>query len=115
MKRFCLTLDLYDDPLLIERYKRHHQKVWPEVLESIRVAGINRMDIYNVHTRLFMIIETDDAFSFEKKNQLDATNKKVIEWEKLMDTYQKRLPFARKEEKWILMENIFSYGQVELQ
>lgn len=65
------------------------------------------MEIYQVHTRLFMIMEVNDDFSFEKKNQADRSNPKVQEWEKLMDTYQQRLPFAKQGEKWVLMEKIF--------
>lgn len=107
MKRYCLTLDLKNDPELIARYTDHHEKVWPEVLKSIRDSGIEKMEIFHVHTRLFMIIEADDSFTFEKKQNLDANNPKVREWEALMDQYQQRLPFAKAGEKWVLMEKIF--------
>ncbi len=40
-KRYCLTLDLKDDPNLIAEYRRHHEKVWPEITKSIRDAGPN--------------------------------------------------------------------------
>lgn len=107
MKRFALTLDLKNDPQLIEQYKEHHRHVWPEILESIKSSGILSMEIYHIETRLFMIIEASDDFSFEKKSQMDASNPKVQEWEELMDTYQQRLPFAKAGEKWVLMERIF--------
>ena len=109
MKRFALTLDLKNDPQLIEQYKEHHRHVWPEILESIKSSGILSMEIYHIETRLFMIMEASDDFSFEKKAQMDASNPKVQEWEELMDTYQQRLPFAKAGEKWVLMERIFEY------
>lgn len=105
--RYTLTLDLKDKPELIAQYISHHQNVWPEVLESITTSGIQQMEIYHVHTRLFMIMEVSENFSFQKKAQSDETNPKVVEWEKLMDAYQSRLPFAKKDEKWVLMEKIF--------
>ena len=108
MKKYALTLDLKNDPQLIERYKEHHRDVWPEIVESIKTSGILNMEIYHVDTRLFMIIEASDDFSFEKKTQMDASIPKVQEWEELMDTYQQRLPFAKTGEKWVLMERIFS-------
>lgn len=108
MKRYCLALDLKDDPELIAAYEEHHKKVWPEILESIREAGIEKMEIYRVHNRLFMIMETDDAFSFERKALLDQSNPKVELWESLMWKYQQPLPFARPGEKWVLMNEIFS-------
>ena len=54
-----------------------------------------------------MIMEVNKSFSLEKKSILDAGNPKVQEWEKLMWTYQKSLPFAKKNEKWMLMEKIY--------
>ncbi|RKQ43317.1 L-rhamnose mutarotase [Roseivirga pacifica] len=107
MKRFALTLDLKNDPQLIEQYKEHHREVWPEIIESIKASGIINMEIYHIDTRLFMIIEASDCFSFEKKAKMDADNPKVQEWEELMDTYQQRLSFAKADEKWVLMEKIF--------
>lgn len=107
MKRFALTLDLKNDPQLIEQYKEYHRHVWPEILESIKSSGILSMEIYHIETRLFMIIEASDDFSFEKKAQMDASDHKVQEWESLMDTYQQRLPFAKAGEKWVLMERLF--------
>lgn len=107
MKKYALTLDLKNDPQLIEEYKEHHHHAWPEILESIKASGILSMEIYHIETRLFMIIEASDDFSFEKKAQMDASNPKVQEWENLMDTYQQRLPFAKAGEKWVLMERVF--------
>jgi len=72
-RRFCLALDLKDDPALIDAYQAHHRNVWPEVLKSIHEAGIVEMDIYRVENRLFMIMETEPGFSFEKKAQDDLS------------------------------------------
>ena len=67
MNRQCLALDLKDDPALIAKYEEYHRNVWPEILNSLRDAGITNMEIYRISNRLFMIIETTDDFSFEKK------------------------------------------------
>ena len=107
MKKYCLALDLKNDPGLIKQYINHHQQVWPEVKASIEESGIVSMEIYHVGNRLFMIIEALDSFSFKSKAELDRNNPKVQEWEELMDTYQQRLPFAKEGEKWVLMERIY--------
>lgn len=107
MKRFCLALDLKPDPALIAEYEAHHRAVWPEILGNIRAAGIERLEIYRIENRLFMILEADDGFSFEKKAALDAANPKVQEWETLMWKYQQALPTAKPGVKWMLMEKIF--------
>ncbi len=111
LTRYCFALDLVDDEKLIQEYDAHHKNVWPEILESIQNSGIKQMEIYRTSNRLFMIMETDKSFSFEKKNEADAQNPKVQEWEKLMWTYQKAMPMAKPGEKWILMDKIFEVIQ----
>ena len=107
MRHYCLAVDLKDDATLIAEYEKYHRNVWPEILVSIKDAGITHMEIYRTGNRLFMIMETNDNFSFEKKAKADAANEKVQEWEKLMWKYQQALPSAKPGEKWILMEKIF--------
>ncbi|HTS09147.1 MAG TPA: L-rhamnose mutarotase [Candidatus Eisenbacteria bacterium] len=106
-RRYCLTLDLKNDPKLIAEYKKYHEKIWPEISESIRESGIEDMEIYLLGTRMFMIMEVNESFSFAKKASADAVNPKVQEWEKLMWKFQQALPEAKPGEKWILMERIF--------
>lgn len=107
MQKFYLALDLKNDPVLIAEYETRHKKVWPEILASIKNSGIHKLDIYRTGNRLFMIIEANDDFSFEKKSDMDAANEKVQEWEKLMWNYQQALPWAKAGEKWVLMNKIF--------
>lgn len=110
-KRYCLTLDLKNDPALIAEYKRYHEKIWPEITRSIRDAGIENLEIYLRGTRMFLIIEAGDDFSFERKAAMDRANPKVQEWEKLMWKFQQALPDARPGEKWLPMERIFKLEQ----
>src|SRR6185436_8319110 len=107
MVRYCLALDLKDDPKLIAEYEAYHKNVWPEIIASIKMPGIEILDIYRTGNRMFMIIEANDDFSFEKKSAMDIANPKVQEWEELMWKFQKALPWAKKGEKWILMDKIF--------
>jgi len=108
VKRYCLTLDLIDDPTLIAEYEQFHQAVWPEVLESIREAGILNMEIYRLGARLCMLMETEDDFTFDQKSAADAANDVVQRWEQTMWKYQKALPEAQPGEKWLPMKQIFS-------
>ena len=111
MKRHCLALDLVDDPKLIAEYENYHKQVWPEILKSIHDSGIQSMAIYRAGNRLFMIIDAQQSFSFEKKAEMDKSNPKVQEWERLMWKYQQALPVAKVGEKWILMDKIFESRQ----
>ena len=106
-RRYCLTLDLKDDPQLIAEYKRYHEKIWAEITRSIHDSGIEDMEIYLLGTRMFMVIEVSEKFSFDAKANADRQNPKVREWEELMWKFQQPLPRAKPGEKWLLMEKIF--------
>lgn len=103
-RKYCLALDLKNDPELIRQYEEHHKAVWPEIIKSIRDSGIENMEIYRVENRLFMIMEVNDAFSFERKQDADEKNPKVSEWETLMWNYQQAISEGGK---WKLMNEIF--------
>lgn len=107
MQRHCLALDLIDDPVLMAEYKKYHEKIWPEITASIKDAGIENLEIYCIENRLFMILEANDTFTFDKKAQMDTENQRVQDWEDLMWNYQQALPTAKEGEKWLLMDKIF--------
>ncbi len=108
LKRYNLLLDLVDDKVLIKEYEDYHKSIWPEIVESIKAAGILNMEIYRIGNRLSMIMEVNEDFSFEQKSISDSNNEKVQEWERLMWKYQQALPTAKVGEKWILAEKIFT-------
>lgn len=110
-KRYCLTLDLKDDPELIAEYERHHQKLRPEIEQSIREAGITSMEIFRLGTRMCMMMEVDETFDFVRKAAMDAANPKVQEWEAFTWKFQQALPQAKNGEKWVLMNKIFDLNQ----
>lgn len=109
-RRFCLTLDLKNDAKLIAEYEHYHEHVWPEIIESIKSSGVEDMEIYRLGTRMFMIMEVNDKFSFEAKARADQANPKVAEWEELMWKFQQSLSPAKPGEKWLPMKRIFRLG-----
>jgi len=106
-RRYCLTLDLKDDPALIAEYKKYHEKIWPEITASLRESGIEDAEIFLLGTRMCMILDVNEHFSFEAKTEADRKNLKVQEWEELMWKFQKPMPQAANSEKWLRMERIF--------
>ena len=106
--RYCLTLDLKNDPELIRQYEEYHKEGWPEITKSIKDAGIVSMEIYRFSNRLFMIMEVNETFDFAKKAAADKNNPKVQEWEELMWKFQQPLPNSKPGEKWMLMDKIYN-------
>ena len=64
MKRYCQTLELVNDPELIEKYCEIHAHVWPEVVAGQREVGILDMQLYRYDTHVFMICDTVDDFDW---------------------------------------------------
>ncbi|MEG0994321.1 MAG: L-rhamnose mutarotase [Bacteroidales bacterium] len=110
VKRFCQTLQLKNDPVLIAEYvKRHsHEHRWPEIPKGIREAGILDMEIYLLGNTLFMIVETPLDFEWDTAMARLATLPRQAEWEEYMSIFQVADPNASSAEKWQLMERIFN-------
>ena len=107
MKRYCQTLELRDDPEMIEKYVEAHAHVWPEVQAGIREVGILDMQIFIKGRLLFMIMDTTDDFDFEKDNARLATLPRQAEWEAYVARFQGCDANAASTEKWQLMDKIF--------
>jgi L-rhamnose mutarotase len=109
MKTYYLTLDLKDDPALIEEYKRYHQPehIWPEVMQQIRRNGVLSQEIYLAGVRMVLVLCTTDDFSFEAKLADDLANPRMQEWQELMLNYQEPAAGAQLGKQWVMMEKIF--------
>jgi L-rhamnose mutarotase len=106
-KRFILFCDLQDHEDMIQAYETYHVKI-PEAIEtSILEAGILSMEIFRAGNRLVMEIVAKEEFNFELKSKMDQENPEVIAWETLMSTFQKPIPIAQENEKWVLGKQIF--------
>ena len=110
MQTFVLICDLKDEPEAIQAYVECHKTVSPEILESIRIAGIKQMSIHRWQNRLTMILVGDADFSFEKKAKLDDANPKVQEWEAFLSRFQTNLPGTPANWRWAITEKIFEYA-----
>jgi L-rhamnose mutarotase len=108
MSRSVLAVDLKDDPAVIERYREYHRRVWPEVLGSLRAAGIRQMDIYILGRRLVMIVETADGLDIRRAFAAHvSSHPRVAEWEALMKSMQEPPPGGGAGEWWTAMEAVF--------
>ena len=108
-KRYCQTLSLKNNPILIEEYRKIHseEKAWPEIRAGIRAVGILEMEIYILGTNLFMIVETPLDFDWDTAMARMATLPRQAEWEEYMSVFQQAEPGASSAEKWQLMDRMF--------
>lgn len=111
MPRHCLTLDLQNDPAKIAGYKLYHEKIWPEIRDSLFAAGVTDMEIYLSGTRMFMIMDVNDDFSFDRKARMDSANPKVLEWEAVMANFQAVPEGTDPVRRWQPMERVFDLSK----
>ncbi len=107
MTRHLLMVDLKDDPAVIEAYKAHHRRVWPEVLRSLKRAGIADMEIYLLGRRLVMVVDTNGHDVQRCFATHVASHPRVAEWEALMKSMQEPPPGSEPGEWWAVMQPVF--------
>ena len=108
MKAFGLTINLREDPQIIEEYKEYHRAVWPEVEQALKTVGVTSMKIFLLGRRLFIYIETTDNFVVDRDfSKYLEQHPKCAEWDAYMRTYQEKLPEAIEDEWWATMEQVY--------
>jgi L-rhamnose mutarotase len=112
MSRQVLAVDLKDDPQVIASYVAHHQRVWPEVLRSLRAAGVADMEIVLLGRRLVMIVETSGDFRAAFASHI-ASDPRVAQWEALMRSMQEPPPGREPDEWWAVMQPVFRFNATE--
>jgi L-rhamnose mutarotase len=110
-KRYCQFLRINPDTLDEYRYWHNSRNIWKEIPEGIRKAGILNMEIYLIADLSFMIIETAPDFEWDKAFEQLATYDRQAEWENFVARFQLMETGKRSEEKWELMERIFSLAE----
>lgn len=108
MKTWAYTVDLVPDPGVWEIYDREHAAIWPEVAESLQEAGMERIRIWRLKNRLFMLVETGDEFDPVTASAAHrARHPRCEEWESLMASYQRRMPGVEGDGTWAEMSQVF--------
>lgn len=112
MMRYALALDLLDDPPKIAKYEKAHERIWPEVRDHLLNCGVLQMEIYRIGTRLFMVMDVNEAiYSPQLVADASAKNPTIVKWEALMWTFQVPTPWTLAGQKWTPMTKIFSLSK----
>ena len=108
-KRYVQTLDLRDDPAMIEEYRKWHSEEfhWKEIRDGIKAVGILEMEIYILGTRLVMIVDAPEDFDWKSAMDKLATLPRQVEWEAFVAKLQGCRADTRSDEKWQMMERMF--------
>jgi L-rhamnose mutarotase len=109
VKRYARTINLKEGGDIAAAYDEHHRAVWPEVERGLREIGIERMLIWRLGRRLFMLMETVDGFDPERDfARYMARGGRIAEWQSLMDSFQEPVADAKPGEWWADMELVYA-------
>ena len=90
----------------LEEYKKHHEAVWPEMLDALRRTGWHNYSIFaRKDGLLFGYFETPDSF----QAALDGMSKEAINatWQDFMAPYFENLSGAHADESMVELEEVF--------
>ena len=96
------------NPETLEAYKRIHIKIWPEIEQAIREAGITNYSIYYKDGFLFAYYEyTGPEAEYEARLAQMANAPRMREWWDMTETMQVPLETRKEGEWWASMEEVF--------
>lgn len=104
MKRVGFLLKVKLD--MIEEYKRHHEAVWPEMLDALRRTGWHNYSLFmRDDGLLFGYFEAAESF----QESLDGMSKEEInlKWQTFMQPYFEALGGARPDEMMRELVEVF--------
>ena len=104
MKRVGFLLKVKQE--LLPEYARHHEAVWPEMLDALHRTGWHNYSIFaRPDGLLFGYFETPDSF----QAALDGMSKEEInaKWQDFMAPYIENLSGAHADQSMVELEEVF--------
>ena len=88
----------------IEEYEREHTRVWPELLASLKAAGISDYSIFRHGQDLFLCMRADDFEQAWDELARDPVNQR---WQDLMARLFEPVPGAQPGQRFAMMREVF--------
>ncbi|MEQ8671587.1 MAG: L-rhamnose mutarotase [Aggregatilineales bacterium] len=103
MKRVGFLLQVKKDKL--EEYKKHHENVWPEMLDALRRTGWHNYSLFlRDDGLLFGYFEAEK--SLEASIEGMASEEINLKWQEFMGPYFESIE-GRPDENMIVLEEVF--------
>lgn len=102
MPRYAFKLRIKPDA--IEEYEREHKRVWPELLERLKQAGISDYSIFRRGQELFLCMRVDNFDRAWEQLDRDPVNQR---WQQFMGRLFEPEPDAQPGERFAMMKEVF--------
>jgi len=104
MKRYGMVIKVRPEKL--EKYKKLHSSVWPEVLDMIKQCNIHNYSIYHKDGYLFSYFEYEGQ-DFQADMQKMAADPMTQKWWDVCKPLQEPLDTRAEGRWWADMEEVF--------
>jgi L-rhamnose mutarotase len=88
----------------IEEYEREHKRVWPEMLATLKEAGLSDYSIFRRDQDLFLCLRVDD---FDRAWKLLDSNPVNRRWQQFMSRLFEPVPDIKPGERFAMMKEVF--------
>lgn len=95
-------------------YIRHHERVWPDVLQAIAECAIENYSIFLSNGLLFSYFEYHGS-DYEADVRKMAASPAMQRWWKMMDPTLASMPDAKPGQLWSPMREVFHFEGGEVQ
>ena len=102
MPRYAFKLRIKPDA--IEEYEREHKRVWPELIEKLKAAGISDYSIFRRGQELFLYMRVDSFERAWEQLDRDPVNQR---WQKFMERFFEPLANNEPGERFAMMKEVF--------
>lgn len=104
MQRVGFLLKVKEDK--IEEYKRHHEAVWPEMLDALRRNGWHNYSLFMAEDGLlFGYFEAEESFEASQAGM--AQEEVNTRWQEFMAPFFEAPPGSRPDETMVELEEVF--------
>jgi L-rhamnose mutarotase len=102
MPRYAFKLRIKPDA--IEEYDREHKRVWPELIQKLKQAGISDYSIFRRGQELFLYMRVDNFERAWEQLDRDPVNQR---WQKFMERFFEPAANTEPGERFAMMKEVF--------
>jgi L-rhamnose mutarotase len=108
------AVSISTEPNKLQEYLAYHDSIWPEVEAGFKLAGYKEINMFRFEQFIVMQIKVPAGANLSEmsKNAADS-HPRCAEWNQLMDTYQIGLPGTSNGQKWVELNEFYSFKKPE--
>ena len=93
-QRIAFTMKLY--PKKEAEYKKRHDEIWPEMVETLKKGGVSNFSIFLQGTTLFAYVEVEDVKRWTAIAQDEVNQRWWVYMKPLMETNPDNSPISHE-------------------